>query len=658
MKDCLRNPWGIEDLKEFLFYCCPDCDVKEKDEDKFLQHAIKEHSAVNLDNDEFIDDIKEEVDPLVTNQEDHESPSPAKKQCKEIQCYYCGDVMFDIMEVKDHISKNHSLHITAKMYGDLRNFQCPECFRMFKTPESLEIHVCEILPPSWLGPSSKVQKCPQCDQDFDKYGDLLCHYSQDHKSDKELFCNHPNCEKRKFVTKSAVELSVHVRQKHRHKCQFCSKEYYSSSALELHNIRCFKKGQPEVLEYECLYCAVGYQTLEALLLHKSDHNQRLLQYYEPLCTQCDYVAPSRAVLRIHKKKKHPVDCTICKKNYQTPKKLEEHHIQVHVNDRSILCEFCDFRCNLMKDLEMHKRRVHEKVKDHSCDKCGKAFYSKWDVNEHIKRNHSSETNVECDKCSKTFKTKKQLTQHINSVHQLFHICTRCEKTYIGVQKFKEHLAQEHNNFDVKEDLKLCSHCDYRFVKTGELNDHLHLDHDMKNEYFCAKCCEAFVTKTVLTSHLIELHDYNPTMASDKPMSIDKTNISLDKNKPRNFKCEECNVYLSSSRTLSDHNKQIHLKESHIHFCKECNWSTFEATRLKKHYQQQHGEKQFACEECNSKFSTQSRLKRHKQDIHNKTDHQYSCSVCKKAFYSRNQLAKHSMNEHQILVSWKPRQKQS
>ena len=110
--------------------------------------------------------------------------------------------------------------------------------------------------------------------------------------------------------------------------------------------------------------------------------------------------------------------------------------------------------------------------------------------------------------------------------------------------------------------------------------------------------------------------------------------------------------------MSDHNKQIHLKESHIHFCKECNWSTFEATRLKKHYQQQHGEKQFACEECNSKFSTQSRLKRHKKDIHNKTDHQYSCSVCKKAFYSRNQLAKHSMNEHQILVSWKQKQKQS
>ena len=664
MKEGCQNPWGIEDLKEFLYYCCPDCDVKEKDEDKFLQHAVKEHSESKLDIDEeskldieeFMDDIKEEVDPLMTTQEDHEPP-PAKKQCKEIQCYYCGEVMFDTMEVKDHISKNHSLHITAKMYGDLRNFQCPECFRMFKTPESLEIHVCEILPPSWLGPSSKVQKCPQCDQDFDKYGDLLCHYSQDHKSDKDLLCNHPNCQTRKFVTKSAVELSVHVRQKHRHKCQFCSKEYYSIKALELHNMRCFKKGQPEVLENECLFCAVIFPTLEALLLHKSDHSGKVLQYYEPLCSYCDYVAPSRAVLRIHKKKEHPVDCKVCKKHYTNPKDLEEHRIRVHVNDKSILCEFCDYRCNLMKDLEKHKKVVHEKVKNHTCDQCGKAFHDKWNMNEHIKIHHSSETNEKCEKCSKTFKTKTQLRSHIQAVHQLFHICTRCDTTYIGVQKLREHLAQEHDNFNVKEDLRLCQHCDSRFVKTGELNEHLHLNHDMKNEHFCAKCSEAFVTKTVLTSHLMELHDYNPTIESDEPINIDKKNISLDKINPKKFKCEECNVYLSSSRTLDGHNKQFHIKESHNHFCNECDWSTFEATRLRKHYLGKHAEKQFGCDQCELRFSIQSRLQRHKKEIHKK-DLQYSCSVCKKAFRSKKSLAKHSMNEHQILVSWKPTHKQS
>ena len=35
------NPWGIENLEEFLYYCCPECPNKFKESESFLDHAKK-----------------------------------------------------------------------------------------------------------------------------------------------------------------------------------------------------------------------------------------------------------------------------------------------------------------------------------------------------------------------------------------------------------------------------------------------------------------------------------------------------------------------------------------------------------------------------------------------------------------------------------------
>ena len=38
-----KNPWAVRNLKEFLYFCCPECDVKNQSEELFLQHALNEH---------------------------------------------------------------------------------------------------------------------------------------------------------------------------------------------------------------------------------------------------------------------------------------------------------------------------------------------------------------------------------------------------------------------------------------------------------------------------------------------------------------------------------------------------------------------------------------------------------------------------------------
>ena len=63
------NPWQVPTLEEFLYYFCPECEVKTKEKSQFFNHAIETHdqakiSLENLENHSKIE-IKEE--PLDKN---------------------------------------------------------------------------------------------------------------------------------------------------------------------------------------------------------------------------------------------------------------------------------------------------------------------------------------------------------------------------------------------------------------------------------------------------------------------------------------------------------------------------------------------------------------------------------------------------------------
>ena len=39
-----QNPWEVKNIEAFSFYCCPECDFKSKDRDRFKRHAIESHT--------------------------------------------------------------------------------------------------------------------------------------------------------------------------------------------------------------------------------------------------------------------------------------------------------------------------------------------------------------------------------------------------------------------------------------------------------------------------------------------------------------------------------------------------------------------------------------------------------------------------------------
>ena len=55
----IENPWNVENLEEFLYFCCPECDLKDQSKMQFLQHALNQHPNAKGSVQKFI--IKEET---------------------------------------------------------------------------------------------------------------------------------------------------------------------------------------------------------------------------------------------------------------------------------------------------------------------------------------------------------------------------------------------------------------------------------------------------------------------------------------------------------------------------------------------------------------------------------------------------------------------
>ena len=43
MDEVLTNPWANKHLEDFLYFCCPECNLKDQSKESFLRHALEKH---------------------------------------------------------------------------------------------------------------------------------------------------------------------------------------------------------------------------------------------------------------------------------------------------------------------------------------------------------------------------------------------------------------------------------------------------------------------------------------------------------------------------------------------------------------------------------------------------------------------------------------
>merc|ERR1711860_130645 len=169
----------------------------------------------------------------------------------------------------------------------------------------------------------------------------------------------------------------------------------------------------------------------------------------------------------------------------------------------------------------------------------------------------------------------------------------------------------------------------------ELCDHLVALHDSTLEHPCDKCHnKVFPSELTLKIHQIEEHDYNPFKRDTNSVTDQKVIVTTKKP----FKCDKCDQYLTSKRTLEQHVKQVHDSANHRFKCDKCDKSFYEMSRLRNHVKAIHGKsKKVKCDMCDQVYASKVNLAAHKRLKHG--ENLPKCSICSEPKRNEKMLAK-------------------
>ena len=235
-----KNPWLVNNLKDFQFYVCPECDVKEKFLETFLQHALNEHDKAKetlpkiivkaefedeennvsihaesaddfgYDEQDFYDD--EEQQPLSQKRrKTYKKPRKKRKQTTH-KVEKADNMKFsdpsELLDVK--IKTEEELQEMKADPLENENYKCDFCENKnyFTTSEKLEDHMEEFHNKNDI----KEYKCELCNSDKiykDKYN-LKLHMKNVHE------WNQPRetCDQCGKTFKNVAFLQKHVKSVH------------------------------------------------------------------------------------------------------------------------------------------------------------------------------------------------------------------------------------------------------------------------------------------------------------------------------------------------------------------------------------------------------------------------------------------------------------
>ena len=580
METKLENPWQVPSLDEYLFYCCPECDLKTKEYNIFYEHAVHRHEQAKIllvHDPDTKEDIKaeEEGDFKIFTQSTLNHHKKTRYQdlrgkCNKksledlVQCYFCGFKSDNKHEVKEHVEAKHNqVEATTQMFGSPRKHQCQTCQTVFRKESTLNIHICGLTLPSMaITAKTGAEQCPKCDKVFVTHLDMLNHHAKEHTEEKKFNCD--QCDYKGFTQKNVAyhKESAHQGQV---RCDICHNLFKSERTLKKH--------------------------------HKE----------------------------VHLMVKRQAKCDVCEFRSGLPE-MRKHMKQEHPKHERFKCDLCDSSFLLKSDINVHKNQYHFSQEHQSlmCDICGKNFAKQQTLDNHVFVAHKDKCDsagFTCDKCGRHYVTLQQLKQHLAVVHrQKFYICTLCEKIVTVRRKLKEHLSDEHNLNLPHKDTYVCDQCHKSFACSASLNFHLETEHSLTDTCHCPECDKRFVSQVLLTAHLMEHHDFDPFKSNLTSNSMEVRQHTLIQKK---FKCEVCGHFLKSKDTLLTHTLQMHQKESHKYACDECDHTTFEAARLRRHKFEVHLKgrkririKNIPCSECDKKFVTKEILAQHLLNEHN------------------------------------------
>jgi hypothetical protein len=564
-----KNPWAVDTIKKFLFFCCPECPDRCPSEESFVHHALSDHPRArnvipcvdSLSNELIIkeenvqvkhydikdedltedqevqdetvsgsaDDTKEEAmtENEVSNDNNENEPPlkksihirkkcPRSRQAKdlEVQCYLCSEMMA-WSEVYKHIRGRHYFRRNlGQYYGEKRLFKCSSCDASLEVDQKEGLHSCSSA--SHVEKVDDQFKCGFCSNTFVNLKQAVGHISTVHTEERKYQCE--NCE---YSGKSRHLLRQHIKIMHEklrpHVCDTCGKSFYTKYKMKKHQRNNHQEG-------------TNPKDTKSSGRGKSSKWLSTAESERIPCDLCDRMFFSLRSLNLHKSHSHEPD-----------------------NSDRVGCEFCGMRFTTLHYLKQHidsehaSKEVIDKIECH-CEKCNMTFSSSVALNKHL---------VGCldDKPQKNFK------------------CDNCqEDNWQSAIALKKHIAEEHGNIR-----DVCNLCGVILKTTNYLELHKKKVHGVKTYTPCDKCGKV-LPQDKIKEHILLIHENH-----------------------RPHKCTSCDSAFATYAMLQRHTKAKHLRDTKFK-CNLCNYSTFTPGAVTTHTRMVHEKaKPNKCDHCDMAF---------------------------------------------------------
>ena len=239
-------PWNVESLEDFLYYCCPECNVRNQSREDFLNHALDQHPTsknylieikikkefhddpgVNLaisvitedHHEKDMLDIKQEIlneeeeyygeETFMEEDEVHDADHEMdefKDEKEEDEDYENEDENDEDYEIDDANDNRKHCDTCGKKFASasilkkhvervhlgIRNFKCYQCDKKFKSNSALEYHLKVIHGDEETKASLKCFKCDQCSYAASNQHNLTQHIRAVHEKLKPFQCDQCN----------------------------------------------------------------------------------------------------------------------------------------------------------------------------------------------------------------------------------------------------------------------------------------------------------------------------------------------------------------------------------------------------------------------------------------------------------------------------------
>lgn len=622
-----------------------------------------------------------EDSPSCTSPVRSSSNDDIQEHFEKFRCKVCQKVFPNKELARKHAQTEHKESIPTP---NDKPYSCGECSRKFPTTRGRDRHALmhRIYTP--------VQ-CEECSLAFNSYRPLERHLRNVHDKDPMLHCN--NCEE-EFVMESSLKLHTEIAHQATNKK---TTKVATIRSRKLGPIRANKKCRlvdktKSNRLFECPSCQEKIFGIRALKAHhKKVHNNQ-----EYVCKFCKYKSQCLSTYDRHMVKVHKAStvvlyhCLKCKKGFQDPKELEEHHISFHHAEKTFRCRFCGEAFACVSMLRFHSKS-HVAF---SCEVCHLGFMKEEALEEHTKNVHTSDHTSNLADISSRDAGKENVKDNLESAKKESGADSQNDNSGVvarvlvigsdGTVNVKEeskvenaatiipsedvtlHLQQTreggleemdllnplrgHRVKDLPKKMN-CPVCN-KILTTKFLRTHM-LSHKGELPHKCNVCGKGYAQGTLLRKHMKNRHyeeflkmgNKNPKkhkVTCEYCDSIYDDIYALEDHlwkhiSVKTHECADCKIKFGMESNLREHYKSHYFKEAQ--FCPICKREFKSIGFYNEHVEK--CQNRWKCEHCGLECYTQGYYKKHQRAEHGgENTVRYQCNLCEKSFIERYRYDDH------------------